>query len=170
VDRPNHIRRDLKSRRDVYIKFVTRLDAMLSEALQRRQRGGVVAPDPIAARIAAFRLTRWRRCRRRSTCARQPWMRIGGPTSEQGQGLGTAQARAALRLGADDQRSTGSARTSRAPPIDGLKLLAAACEMARYWCSRELKEAVAGGNLPEGEVSLVARGLCRGKDEVAIEG
>ncbi len=161
-----HIREDLKSRRDVYIKFIARLDQMLGEALARRgEEAWTLAPD--AARIAAFRDPVegvQAAMDLRSHALSENW---GDLFKNRGKGwhpLKIGLHSGPVRMTSED----GQRKDIKGAPVDGVKLLADACKMGQVVVSRELKEAVSR-HLPDSEVRW-AKIDVPAKDDTAVEG
>ncbi len=161
-----HIRDDLKSRRDVYIKCVARLDQMLTDALARRaEEAWTLSTD--AARVAAFRdpvEAVQAALDLRAQAVAENW-----GTLFQARGKGWHPLKIALHTGAVRMTSEdGQRKDLKGSPVDGIKCLTKACEMGSTLVSRELKEAVAR-HLPESVVRW-SKVDVPSVDDVAVEG
>ncbi|MGD9689204.1 MAG: adenylate/guanylate cyclase domain-containing protein [Phycisphaerales bacterium] len=161
-----HIRDDLKARRDVYIRFVSRLDAMLGEALARRaEQAWTLSPD--AARIAAFRdpvEAVQAAIDLRDQALAEDWSQQFKNRSKGWHPLKLTLHLGAVRMTSED----GQRKEIKGAPIEGLKCLVAACEMSQMLVSREFKETVSR-HLPE-TLATWSRVDVPARNDVAVEG
>lgn len=161
-----HIRDDLKSRRDVYIKFVTRLDTLLADALGRRaEQAWTLQPD--AARIAAFRdpvEAVQAAMDLRAHALAEDWGQLFKNRERGTNLLKIAIAIGSARMTSED----GQRKEIKGPPVDAIRCLIAASEVGQLLVTREFKEAVAR-HLPEKEVAWRQVDV-PAIDDVAVEG
>lgn len=144
-----HIREDLKNRRDVYIKCVSRVDQMLGEVLAKRaEEAWTLSPD--AARIAAFRDPV--EAVQAALDLRERAVAENWGTLFQSRGKGWHPLKIAVHTGPVRMTSEdGQRKDLKGAPVEGIRSLLGACEMGSTLVSRELKEAVAR-HLPDTQV------------------